>query len=254
MDTLEALEARIKAILPEQYQDCYEDVQPVSMGSAGLKYDAEGRVEWDKIWATFCDLAMAGGPPHKGTLLAPGTAEGVAGEPEAYAGVVAEICRGVGLVTGLAAVDSGVAGWVRVGCGSAAAAGWLARAIVMENVWARVEGMDLLLPAGPGYRVHKEVKNVVTSTAKTFHYWDQHMWTAQQRGIARLFAEMETTMPLVQAERGWEGVACADVGEAIWLMRGLVASNVMARREETTLFVPAGVDWARVETVRRLRG
>ena len=34
---LEALEFRLRTILPEQYQDCYEEVLPVSMGSAGLK-------------------------------------------------------------------------------------------------------------------------------------------------------------------------------------------------------------------------
>ncbi len=34
---LSALEVRLKTILPEQYQDCYEDVQPVSMGSASVK-------------------------------------------------------------------------------------------------------------------------------------------------------------------------------------------------------------------------
>jgi sirohydrochlorin cobaltochelatase len=41
-EAMEALEDRIRAILPEQYQDCYEDVQPVSMGSAGLKYGPDG--------------------------------------------------------------------------------------------------------------------------------------------------------------------------------------------------------------------
>jgi hypothetical protein len=68
---LEALEAKLRAILPEQYRESYDEVVPVSMGSAGLKYDADGRVAWNEMWATFCDLAMAGGPPHRGTLLQP---------------------------------------------------------------------------------------------------------------------------------------------------------------------------------------
>ena len=68
---LAELERRLTLILPEEYQDSYEDVQPVSMGSAGLKYDNDGNVAWDEMWATFCDLAMAGGPPHKGMLLEP---------------------------------------------------------------------------------------------------------------------------------------------------------------------------------------
>ena len=56
------LEDRIMTLLPEEYQDSYEEVQPISMGSAGLKYDSDGQVAWDDMWATFCDLAMAGGP------------------------------------------------------------------------------------------------------------------------------------------------------------------------------------------------
>ena len=81
---LSALEVRLKTILPEQYQDCYEDVQPVSMGSAGLKYGSDGKVAWNEMWATFCDLAMAGGPPHKGTLLEPGSPAEIDAQPDRY--------------------------------------------------------------------------------------------------------------------------------------------------------------------------
>ena len=54
-EALAALEFRIRTVLPEEYQDCYEDVLPVSMGSAGLKYGADGKVAWNEMWATFCD-------------------------------------------------------------------------------------------------------------------------------------------------------------------------------------------------------
>jgi hypothetical protein len=37
---------------------------------------------------------------------------------------------------------------------------------------------------------------------------------------------------------GWVSVPCASVETAVWMMRALVASNVLARREETTLLVP----------------
>ena len=63
---LAALDAKINALLPPQYQHCYTTVSPNSMGSAGLKYGPDGRVAWDEIWTTFCDLALAGGPPHRG--------------------------------------------------------------------------------------------------------------------------------------------------------------------------------------------
>jgi hypothetical protein len=150
-------------------------------------------------------------------------------------------------------------------------AGWLVRAIVMENVSAHVEGALLDLPAGPGYRVEKEIKNVITSIAKTCHYWSGHMWKAQQRIVGELFESMARETVLIQpavaghdaetseevrravARRiegstglscvdtdaaGWLGVACPSVRAAIWMMRALVVKNVLARREETTLFVP----------------
>ena len=74
IETVEgALELRIRTLLPEQYQDTYEAIQPTPMRSAGLEYDPDGNVAWDRMWGSFCDLAMAGGPPHKGRLLEPGT-------------------------------------------------------------------------------------------------------------------------------------------------------------------------------------
>src|ERR1700741_5118609 len=69
---LETLDTRLKTLLPEEYRESYEQMQPKPMGSAPLKYDAEGLVAWDEMWGSFCDLAMAGGPPHKGALLEPG--------------------------------------------------------------------------------------------------------------------------------------------------------------------------------------
>jgi sirohydrochlorin cobaltochelatase len=32
----------------------------------------------------------------------------------------------------------------------------------------------LFLPAGPTFRLDKEIKNVVTVIAKTHHYWKEH--------------------------------------------------------------------------------
>jgi sirohydrochlorin cobaltochelatase len=264
-----ALETRIRTILPDTYQDCYEEVQPVSMGSASLKYGPDGKVAWDQIWSTFCDLAMAGGPPHKGTLLSPASRAEIEAAPERYEEALAEICRGVGLVTRLVVDTASEAGWVRVTCLNNDMAAWLVRAIVMENVSARHDGRHLFLPAGPAYRVEKEIKNVVTSIAKTCHYWLEHTFPAQERAIGALFAEMEPQTPLIvpageaEAEAaatlaagveaaihrltglppasrrylGWAGVACPDVQAAVWIMRALVASNVLARREETVLFV-----------------
>jgi sirohydrochlorin cobaltochelatase len=44
------------------------------------------------------------------------------------------------------------------------------------------------------------------------------------------------------AYAGWFGVECPSVRAAIWLMRALVVSNVLSRREGTVLFVPVNPD------------
>ena len=270
---LAELDERIRAILPEEYQDTYEDVQPVSMGSAGLKYGNDGRVAWNAMWASFCDLAMAGGPPHKGMLLEPALRAEIDANPDRYADVVEEICRGIAMVTYLDAQPSPTAGWIRVDCLGDATASWLLRAIVMENVSARSEGPMLDLPAGPAYRLGKEIKNVITVMAKTCHYWMEHMSRTQQRLVATLFETMAEESPLVApahpsevsgaetrsqlADRiadsvaaatgmsrsshryaDWVGFESPNVRAAIWMMRVLVVSNVLARREGTVLFVP----------------
>jgi hypothetical protein len=297
LEALDALEFRLKTILPDAYRESYETLAPKPMRSAGLKFGPDGRVAWDEIWGSFCDLAMAGGPPHKGALLQPGTAAEVAADPERHAEVVEEICRGVTLASDLPAAASEEAGWIRVSCYSETMAAWLLRAIVMENVAVESQGRDLSLPASPAFRLEKEIKNVVTVVAKTNHYWMDHMARTRKEDIAILFDAMAQASPLLQPaprpaveseayrasaaqmaaavpaasglpldERvypGWLGVRCPTVGVAVWLMRALVASNMLARREDTTLFLPVHPDVSaesvatRVARVRRfaeLRG
>lgn len=55
------------ALLPPRYRGG-RNVSAAPMRSAPLKYDAEGRVAWGEVWQSFCDLALAGRPPHRGTL------------------------------------------------------------------------------------------------------------------------------------------------------------------------------------------
>ena len=271
--SLEELDSRLRTVLPEEYQDSYEEVQPVSMGSAGLKYGNDGMVAWDQMWGSFCDLAMAGGPPHKGTLLEPGLQTAVEDQPDRYKEVTTEICRGVTMVTDLPAEVSPTPGWVTVDCYSEGMAQWLLRAITMENVAARADRRALELPAAPSFRLEKEIKNVITVIAKTCHYWLGHMSREQKVEIACLFAALSDESPLIEPlftgdgrrsaadaplfasvaadiERqtglrrsrheyaGWMGVECPSVRAAVWMMRALVVNNVLARREETVLFVP----------------
>jgi hypothetical protein len=269
---LEILDRRLKTLLPAEYQDSYEDLQPIPMRSAGLKYGVDGTVAWDEMWGSFCDLAMAGGPPHKGTLLEPGVEAEIDAAFGRYDEVAEEICRGIRMVTGLRAYVSPTPGWVSVTCLSDSMASWLVRAIVMENVAARRSGAILELPAAPHFRLEREIKNVITVMAKTCHYWTGHIPLDQQKAIAELFVTIGRESPLVapdssgkcsqskrrklaaviaaaiRADTGlrrsehqyadWLGIECPSARSAVWMMRALVTSNVLARREESVLFVP----------------
>ena len=270
---IETLDARLRTLLPEEYQNSYEDMQPIPMRSAGLKYAADGTVAWDQMWGSFCDLAIAGGPPHKGKLLEPGMEADIDAEFGRYDAVGEEICRGIRMVTGLRAYISPTPGWVSVTCLSDAMAAWLVRAIVMENVAARRAGAILELPAAPHFRLEKEIKNVITVIAKTCHYWMGHIPASQQQAIAELFAAIGGESPVVapdfpdadakgdsrrrlasliaeaiHRETGlsrsnhesadWVGIECPSVRAAVWMMRALVTSNVLSRREGHVLLLP----------------
>jgi hypothetical protein len=169
------LDQRIDAMLPSEYQGKEEELKLQSMGSASIPSDRFGQVPWDEIWTSFCDLAMAGGPPHRGRLLEPVSAEDVRKDPAAYERVVQEIRRGIEMVTGLKTERGDNLGWVGIQCDDEQMCTWLMRAILVENVMVRREGKVLFLPAGPEFKVKKEIKNVITSLAKTVHYWRAHL-------------------------------------------------------------------------------
>ena len=207
------LARRLRILLPPEYHDSYARVEAKPMGSAGLKYDDQGRVAWDEMWQTFCDLAMAGGPPHKGRLLGPGAPDDIAERPGEYLDVVEELGRGITLASELPADDSPNLGWIRVHCHSAIMAGWMLRAITMENVAVRAEGTTLDLPAAPGFRLDKEIKNVVTVVAKTCHYWMGHVPREQKIDIGALFGLLERESPLL--EPAWDDPGGARVSSAI---------------------------------------
>ncbi len=192
--------------------------------------------------------------------------------PHRYEGVVAEICRGIQLVADLAAEPSATPGWIRVECVNRATAEWLLRAITVENVAVRCNNLDLELPAATHFRLEKEIKNVITVVAKTAHYWFGHIYRDQRAEIRDLFTQIEKESPLLQpvydpnsapqesesaklkltaqiAEstnlrasthqyKDWLGLELPTTHSAIWLMRALVATNVLSRREDKTLFVP----------------
>ena len=145
------------------------------MGAAALQYDDQGDVAWDEMWTGYCELALAGGAPHRGTLLEPSHEAEIAVDPERYVWVLDELERGIALVTKLPVVRSPVPGWIGMACVDEEMALWLLRAIVVENVTVRREDAVLWFPAGPAFRLEHEIKNVVTVVAKTTHYWQEHV-------------------------------------------------------------------------------
>jgi sirohydrochlorin cobaltochelatase len=176
-------QARIAAILPPRYREPGLAVSSAPMGAASLQRDAEGRVAWDEMWQGFCELGLAGGPPHRGTLLEAVAPDEAQANPARYEEVRAELARGLRMVTGLRVVLDGAPGWIGIECADEEMAIWLMRAIVVENVMVRRERAVLYLPAGPRFTLEGEIKNVVTVVAKTFHYWTQHQ-AAQGPGTA----------------------------------------------------------------------
>lgn len=152
------------------------------MPSAPMRYNDDGSVAWEQMWTTFCALASAGGPPHRGELLrAPDAAEVGSAEvgsaevgSAAYQRAVDEIIRGIRLVSGLCAAPA-TPGWVAVDCTSAAQARWLSEQINQENVESRWAGKLFFVPVAAHFTLKGEIKNVVTAVAKTTHYWDAHV-------------------------------------------------------------------------------
>ena len=84
-------------MLPPRYRNG-KSVSAAPMGTAPMRYGDDGQVAWNEMWTDFCDLALAGGPPHRGTLLEPASPEQVRADQASYTRVVAEIERGLQLL------------------------------------------------------------------------------------------------------------------------------------------------------------
>jgi hypothetical protein len=142
------------------------------MASAPFVWTDDGRPDWASMWTSFCELALYGGPPHRGPDCALRAPIGQATDSDQA--MLAEMRRGIWETTGLYA-ESSEAGWISVTCDSPTMAAWMCAAIILENVDARVDEDRLHLPAGPGYQLQDEVKSIITVVAKTHHYWQAHV-------------------------------------------------------------------------------
>jgi len=153
------------------------------MSSADFVYRDDGTPDWAAMWSGFCELALFGGPPHRGedsALVAeghPGLKAGASPEFDA----IAEIRRGICETTGLES-DEARDGWLPVRCDSRKMAAWLCASIILENVDARCEAETLFVPAREEYELKNQVKSVITVVAKTHHYWLEHVAALQLAG------------------------------------------------------------------------
>lgn len=180
---LKFIRASLSATRGFRYQVTIRPRPPVTapqMSAAEFVWRADGRPDWGAMWTGFCELALYGGPPHRG--------EGAALHADAQAGdrgwdseSIREIRRGIYETTGLIA-EPAEPGWIAVTCQSHTMAAWLCATIVLENVDARFEEERLLLPASPDFALKDQVKSVITVLAKTNHYWEAHI--AAQKQVA----------------------------------------------------------------------
>jgi hypothetical protein len=163
-----------------------EELQPSStrsaapMSSAEFLWREDGRPDWAEMWTGFCELALYGGPPHRGDenpVVAP--VDLPAEDADTGFNAMVEIRRGIWETTGLFA-ELAEPGWIAVTCQSKKMAAWLCATIILENVDARCEGERLFLPASPDFELKDEVKSVITVLAKTHHYWKAHVEAQRQ--------------------------------------------------------------------------
>lgn len=143
------------------------------MGSAPFVYNEDGSPNWGEMWTTFCELALYGGPPHRGPD-APVTSPESFGDKRSDFDAIREMQRGIAATTGLNA-EPAQPGWIAVTCTSKMMAAWLCATIILENVDARCSRETLYLPASSEFELMDQVKSVITVVAKAHHYYQMHI-------------------------------------------------------------------------------
>jgi hypothetical protein len=171
-------------------------VSNTPMGAAPFVYLEDGKPDWSTMWQGFCELALCGGPPHRGPdhpveapnevasplPVADGSQRGhlEAAEEMEVNDAIGEIRRGIFETTGLFAEPS-AQGWLAVSCHSKRMAAWMCAAIIFENVDARCEDEVLYVPASADFELKNQIKSVITVVAKVNHYWQAHV--AEQEAL-----------------------------------------------------------------------
>ena len=184
---LDALRAGLGRDLDAQTREYAPPARPdpaEAMSSAPFVWREDGRPDWARMWTTFCELALYGGPPHRGPEQRAAGAERRGGRGS-DAAMLAEMRRGIWETTGLYA-ESGAAGLARrhvrhrprwpPGCARPSSSRMSTRGSTR---------IGLLVPAGPDYQLKDEVKSIITVVAKTHHYWQAHVADSGARARQR---------------------------------------------------------------------
>ena len=150
------------------------DPPAAPMAAAEFVWDDNGRPAWGEMWGSFCELALFGGPPHRGADAALAGIED-ARPVDLDSDVLTEVRRAIYETTGLFSEPADEVGWLAVSCDSARMAAWMAASIIMENVEARCSEEQLLVPISETYTLRDEIKSTITVVAKVHHYWREHV-------------------------------------------------------------------------------
>ena len=171
----------------EQVDHHGDPIVGTPMSAAPFRFRDDGRPDWATMWKGFCELALYGGPPHRGPDAALGMPRAAADEIVVDE-MVEEIIRGIEETTGLVATPA-PGGWLRIMCDTKRMAAWMCATIVLENVDARMEGAMLFVPGDRGFDLKDQVKSVITVVAKTNHYWQEHIANEAGESTARAQAK-----------------------------------------------------------------
>ena len=132
------IDQRFSPIVPLVPSPAMSGTPAPAMGRAPFVYDTTGRPHWSSMWESFCELALFGGPPHRGPVSAlrvkdaraPAATRSRQRREEFDA--VAEIRRGIEETTGLPTAPA-EPGWLAVTCESARMAAWLCAVIILKT-------------------------------------------------------------------------------------------------------------------------
>lgn len=143
------------------------------MAAAPIVYDDSGKVAWDKMWDSYCNLAKEGGPSHRGKDQSIIKKSHITPETEEYRAAMNEALRGVGLIVPYKLSEDND-GWITLELETSNKAKWFNEVINEENVEAKQNGKTILLPINDDFDVTHDVKSIITVVGKAHHYWKIH--------------------------------------------------------------------------------